>query len=120
MSGIPILLEGSGLTVLVVGGGAVAVRKASAFVAAGARVRVVARQPSPEMRDLAGSPAVTLVERASERGDIGDAALVIAATSERATNAMVAADGRAAGRLVNVADAPDEGSFAKQNSGTLC
>jgi siroheme synthase-like protein len=112
VSGVPILVEGGALTVLVVGGGAVAVRKASAFVAAGATVRVVALEPSPAMRDLAGSAAVALIERAYERGDIGDAALVIAATSDRAANAAIAADGRAAARLVNVADAPEEGSFA--------
>ena len=112
MSGVPILVEGGALTVLVVGGGAVAVRKASAFAAAGATVRVVALEPSPAMRELAGAAAVALVERAYEQGDIGDASLVIAATNDRATNAAVAADGRAAARLVNVADAPDEGSFA--------
>jgi len=112
VSGVPILVEGGALTVLVVGGGAVAVRKASAFAAAGATVRVVALEPSPAMRELAGAAAVALVERAYEQGDIGDASLVIAATNDRATNAAVAADGRAAARLVNVADAPDEGSFA--------
>jgi len=98
--------------VLVVGGGPVAVRKAAAFVAAGASVRVVAMEPSPAMRDLAQTSGVGLVERAYERGDIGDALLVIAATNDRATNAEVAADARASGRLVNVADAPDVGSFA--------
>ena len=112
MSGVPILVEGSALVVLVVGGGPVAVRKAAAFVAAGASVRVVAMEPSPAMRDLAQTSGVGLVERAYERGDIGDALLVIAATNDRATNAEVAADARASGRLVNVADAPDVGSFA--------
>jgi siroheme synthase-like protein len=112
VSGVPILVEGAALTVLVVGGGPVAVRKAAAFAAAGASVRVVALAPSPAMRDLARVTGVALDERAYERGDIGDALLVIAATSDRATNAAVAADARAATRLVNVADAPDEGSFA--------
>ena len=112
MSGVPILVEGSALVVLVVGGGPVAVRKAAAFVAAGASVRVVAMEPSPAMRDLAQTSGVGLVERAYERGDIGDALLVIAATNDRATNAAVAADARTSGRLVNVADAPDVGSFA--------
>ena len=112
MSGVPILVEGAALRVLVVGGGAVAVRKAAAFVAAGASVRIVALEPSPAMRELARATGVALVERAYERGDIGDALLVIAATNDRTTNAAVAGDARAAARLVNVADAPDEGSFA--------
>ena len=64
MSGVPILLEGSALTVLVVGGGAVAVRKAAAFAAAGAAVRVVARAPSAAMRELAEGGGVVLQVRA--------------------------------------------------------
>ena len=122
MSGIPVLLEGSALTVLVVGGGPVAVRKASAFAAAGASVRVVARDPSPAMRELARAHDLALSERGYEPADLGDAMLVIAATNDRAVNAAIAADGRAASRLVNVADAPDEGSFATlatHRAGTL-
>ena len=112
MSGVPILLEGSALTVLVVGGGAVAVRQAAAFAAAGAAVRVVARAPSAAMRELAEGGGVVLQVRAYARDDIGDAALVIAATNDRATNAEVADDAHASSRLVNVADAPETGSFA--------
>ncbi|HKH93628.1 MAG TPA: NAD(P)-dependent oxidoreductase [Gemmatimonadaceae bacterium] len=112
MSGLPILVEGSALTVLVVGGGAVAVRKAAAFAGAGATIRVVAREMSAEMRALAQSDRVTLEERAYTAADIGDSMLVIAATDDRSVNAAIAAKARAARRLVNVADAPDEGSFA--------
>ena len=122
MSGIPILLEGSALTVLVVGGGPVAVRKASAFVAAGASVRIVSRDPSPAMRELARTHELKLDERSYEPGDVGDAVLLIAATNDRTVNAAIAADGRASSRLVNVADAPDAGSFATMathRAGTL-
>ena len=112
MSGVPILVEGAALSVLVVGGGPVAVRKTAAFAAAGATVRIVALDPSAAMRNLVQASGATLVERAYVRDDIGDAALVIAATNDRAVNAAVAADARASSRLVNVADAPAEGSFA--------
>ena len=112
MSGVPILVEGAALSVLVVGGGPVAVRKAAAFAAAGATVRIVALDPSAAMRDLVQGSGATLVERAYVRDDIGDAALVIAATNDRAVNAAVAADARASARLVNVADVPADGSFA--------
>jgi precorrin-2 dehydrogenase / sirohydrochlorin ferrochelatase len=122
VSGIPVLLEASTLAVLVVGGGAVALRKAAAFATAGARVRVVARELSPEMRELVRARGLTLHERAYEPGDVEDASLVIAATNDRAVNAAIAADARASSRLVNVADAPDEGSFATMathRAGTL-
>jgi len=112
VSGVPILVEGASLSVLVVGGGAVAARKAAAFAAAGASVRIVALEPSLAIRDLARTSGAELVERAYERGDIANASLVIAATSDRAANAAIALDARDAARLVNVVDAPGEGSFA--------
>jgi siroheme synthase-like protein len=48
----------------------------------------------------------------SYRADhIADATLVIAATDSRDVNAQVAADAHSAGKLVNIADFPDEGNF---------
>ena len=112
MSGFPLLVEGAALPVLVVGGGPVAVRKANALAASGAKVRVVARAATPEMRALADAGHVVLDERSYESQDIGDAVLVVAATNDRATNAAVADDARRLHRLVNVADAPETGTFA--------
>jgi siroheme synthase-like protein len=112
VSGFPLLVEGAALPVLVVGGGPVAVRKAHMLAASGALVRVVARSATPEMRALAEAGRVALDERPYETPDIGDAVLVVAATNDRATNATVADDARRLHRLVNVADAPDTGTFA--------
>jgi siroheme synthase-like protein len=112
VSGLPILVEGTALRALVVGGGAVATRKAAALAEVGASVRVIAIAPSGDMRVLADAGRVTLLERAYERGDIGDALLVVAATDDRAVNALVADHARDANRLVNVADRPDTGTFA--------
>jgi siroheme synthase-like protein len=122
VSGLPILVEGSAVRVLVVGGGTVASRKVAVLIEAGARVRVVAPRVADAMRAIADDGRVELIARRYERGDIGDAQLVVAATDDRAVNAAVATDARAAGRLVNVADAPAEGSFATMathRSGTL-
>jgi siroheme synthase-like protein len=112
VSGVPILVEGTALRVLVVGGGSVAVRKAAALMQSGARLRVVAPLLSDAMRALANEGSAVLIERRYAPGDIGDAQLVVAATDDPAVNAAVSADARAANRLVNVADAPAEGSFA--------
>ena len=111
MSALPVVLEGSAVTALVVGGGAVATRKARALAEAGAAVRVVAPEMSAAMRELAAGFPLALAEREYEPGDVADATLVIAATSSRAVNARVAADAHRLRRLVNVADAPEEGSF---------
>lgn len=122
MSGIPLLVEASGLRVLVVGGGAVAARKATAFCEAGANVRVVSPAAGDEILDLARAGKLALVSRMFVAGDVGDAELVIAATSDRATNAAVADEARAVRCLVNVADAPEEGHFvtmATHRSGEL-
>jgi siroheme synthase-like protein len=111
VSGLPILIEGSAVLALVVGGGTVASRKAAVLIEAGAHVRVVAPRVALAIRALADAGRIELVERRYERGDIGDAQLVIAATDDRAVNASVTADAQLAGRLVNVADRPADGSF---------
>jgi len=112
VSGVPLLIEAAALPALVVGGGPVAVRKASTLAAAGAMVRVVARDASAEMRALAEAGRVVLDERSYDAADISDAVLIVAATNDRATNAAVADDARRLHRLVNVADAPESGTFA--------
>lgn len=112
MSGFPILIEGAAVRALVVGGGAVAVRKAMALLESGAHVRVVAPEIAEPLRDHVTGGRLELITRTYSPSDIGDAQLVVAATDDRTVNAAVAADARAAGRLVNVADAPADGSFS--------
>jgi siroheme synthase-like protein len=113
VSAYPLMLDGAQLSALVVGGGAVATRKVRALLAAGARVRVVAPQVVDALSSLAEGPGgarLSIELRGYESGDVGDAQLVIAAADRRDVNAVVTADARALGRLVNVADAPDEGN----------
>ena len=112
MSGVPILVEARDVRVLVVGGGTVAARKARALAEAGATVRVVSPAAADEICEMARDGVLELVSRTFVAGDVLDAQLVIAATNDRATNAAVAAEARDAHRLVNVVDAPEEGSFA--------
>ena len=113
MSAYPLMLDGARLEALVVGGGAVATRKVRGLLDAGARVRVVAPDVSDDLAALAtAGPRLTIERRAYAAGDAGHALLVIAATDHRDVNARVAADAHALGRLVNVADAPDEGNCA--------
>jgi len=111
VSAYPLMLDGAQLRALVVGGGAVALRKTRGLRAAGASVRVVAPALDDALAALAaGDAMVSAARRPYAPGDIADAALVVAATGDRAVNARVAADARAAGRLVNVVDAPAEGN----------
>jgi siroheme synthase-like protein len=112
VSGIPILVEAAALRVLVVGGGVVASRKARALVEAGAHLRVVSPELGAEMQQLVAEHGVVVERHPYAVGDLRDVELVIAATNNRSVNAMVARDARSAHRLVNVADRPEEGSFA--------
>ena len=113
MSGYALMLSDRSVRALVVGGGAVAARKVAALLPHAAHVRVVAPAPSGALERLAASApdALELLRRPYQSGDIGDAQLVFAATGVREVNARVAADARALRRLVNVADAPEEGTF---------
>jgi siroheme synthase-like protein len=105
------MLHGDAIEALIVGGGAVAARKARALLAAGAHVRVVASEIGAEVRALADSHSrLHLEQRPYADGDVGSAQLVVAATSDRAVNRRVADDGHAAHRLVNVADDPARGN----------
>jgi len=112
VSGVPILVEASGLRVLVVGGGAVATRKAKQFAQAGAVVRIVAPKLDEELEHLVVERGLAVERRPYESADIGDAQLIIAATDDRTVNADVARDADAGSRLLNAADHSDDGNFA--------
>ena len=112
MSTLPILVEGVGLCVLVVGGGNVATRKARQFARAGALVRIVAPALDAALEELVLEYAMIVDRRPYEAGDIGDAQLVIAATNERTVNAAVARDALSAHRLLNAAYHSTDGNFA--------
>lgn len=112
MSGVPILVEASGLRVLVVGGGAVATRKAKQFAQAGAVVRIVAPKIDEELEHLVVERGLAVERRPYESADIGDAQLIVAATDDRTVNADVARDADAGSRLLNAADHSDDGNFA--------
>jgi siroheme synthase-like protein len=104
------MLDGAALSAVIIGGGAVAARKATALVAAGATVRVVAPNVVTELEALARDTSIELIRDRYEKRHIGDAGLVIAATNDHTVNAEVAVDAKSLGRLVNVASDPAAGN----------
>ena len=111
MSAYPLVLEGSRLIALVVGGGRVALRKITALLESGARVHVVAPRIDSGIEALqAQSGSLRITREPYDPGQLGDALLVIAATSDPRLNAQIAEDARIRGRLVNVVDAPELGN----------
>jgi uroporphyrin-III C-methyltransferase/precorrin-2 dehydrogenase/sirohydrochlorin ferrochelatase len=85
----PLLLDLTGRRAVVVGGGAVALRRVRGLLEAGASVTVVAPSTVPELSPEQG---VSLVRRAYETGDLEGAWLAHACTSDPAVNAAVAAE----------------------------
>ncbi len=111
MSNYPITLVDLESGAVVVGGGAVATRKARGLLDAGARVVVIAPQFTRELDDLARDSRVTLIRRAYQPGDLREARVVIAATDDPQVNQAVYAEARARGILVNVVDDPAHCAF---------
>jgi siroheme synthase-like protein len=107
----PIALDLTGRPCLVVGGGAIALRKVSALVEAGARVMVVSPWLTPALLRLATEAPLSWRPREYMAGDAAGFVLVMVATDDRAVNAAVAAECRERGIWVNCADDPDRCDF---------
>jgi uroporphyrin-III C-methyltransferase / precorrin-2 dehydrogenase / sirohydrochlorin ferrochelatase len=88
VTGLPLLLDVGGRRVVVVGGGAVAGRRARTFAEAGADVVVIAPTLSAEAR----SAAATTHQREFATGDLDGAWLAVCATDNPAVNEAVAAE----------------------------
>jgi uroporphyrin-III C-methyltransferase/precorrin-2 dehydrogenase/sirohydrochlorin ferrochelatase len=106
----PLFLRLRDKDVLVVGAGAVAERKIEELVHAGARVRVVAIDATDAVKALAREGKVSLAERAFEPADIGQAWLVVAATSEASVQREVCALAEASRIFAIAIDDPPNGS----------
>src|SRR5947207_14906635 len=100
----PIMLDLTNRQIVIIGGGAVAARKASGVIAAGAtRVRVISTDFCKAMPDR--------IERISEAYSpphLDEADLVFAATNNTAVNEQIVQDARARKILVCRADNDDE------------
>ncbi|MCU0918520.1 MAG: bifunctional precorrin-2 dehydrogenase/sirohydrochlorin ferrochelatase [Planctomycetes bacterium] len=107
MAKYPIFLELGGRRVVVVGGGAVAVRKATSLLEAGARLVVVAYQASDAIADLCTRHGAELIRARYAKQYIAEAVLVIAATDDRKVNEQVYRDCQELEIPCNVVDVPE-------------
>ena len=100
----PAFLDLRGKSALVVGGGAVALRKVQQLLSCSARIRLVSPQVTEAVSRLGSS--IDLVLRPWEAADLDGVWIAFAATDDSAVNTQVAREARARGILVNVADTP--------------
>jgi precorrin-2 dehydrogenase/sirohydrochlorin ferrochelatase len=109
----PVFIRLEGLNCLVVGGGAVAGRKVRGLLAAGARIRIVAPDLTPDLRAILDETReqITWAGRPFRQEDIDDATLVFAATNDPVLNEKICLACREKGILVNAATGPESGTF---------
>lgn len=107
----PVLLDVSRLRVLVVGGGAVALRKVRGLVDAGARPEIVSPEIHPELEALVRAYRLLWQARRYESSDVLDMSLVFAATGSAEVNQAVALDADENQIPVNVADDGEGSTF---------
>jgi len=107
----PVFLQLEGMTALVVGGGAVARRKVETLLEFGAKVSIVSRELTPELRTLVDRGDIRFLGQEMEDLFLNDVSLIIAATDDPALNHRVSQAARARGLLVNAVDQPADCTF---------
>lgn len=107
MAKYPIFLEMGGRRAVVIGGGAVAVRKSQTLLAAGARLVVVAKETDDALTAICQSSNAELIRSRYSKDYLAGAVLAIAATNDAKLNRQIYKDCQELEILCNVVDAPE-------------
>ena len=107
----PIFLDLEGRECLVVGGGAVALRKVRNLFACAAKIKVIAPEICSDLQHIAEHHGVTLIRRKFEERDLDGVFMVFSATDKEDVNAEIARMCRERAILVNIVDEPDACTF---------
>ncbi len=111
MDFLPIFLNIKGARCVVVGGGAVAARKAGLLAGCGAQVVIVAPELGETLVAERADGRIRHIAAPFEPSHLDGATLAIAATDDRATNEAVSREAQARAIPVNVVDSPELCSF---------
>ena len=110
MGYFPLDINLAGVGVLVAGGGRVGERKIKKLLRAGARVRLISPDLTPELECLVADGLVSC-EPSLKPEFLNDVLLVVVATSDEAFNIRLAKLAKERNLLVNVADNPELGNI---------
>ncbi|MBQ0822710.1 uroporphyrinogen-III C-methyltransferase [Microvirga sp. HBU67558] len=115
---LPLFVDLAGRSILVVGGSDGIAWKAELLAAAGGTVRIVAENPSPELRSVVRNDPtrLTLMRRSWREADLAGVSVAIADIEDRQDAANFAEAARRHGALVNVVDKP---AFCDFQFGTI-
>ncbi|GHD63458.1 siroheme synthase CysG [Jeongeupia chitinilytica] len=111
MDYFPLFLDLQRQPCLIVGGGDVALRKATLLRSAGAALTIVSPELVPQLAQWRDAGELVHQPRTFSRNDVADMRLVIAATDDEQVNAQVHAECEARNILVNVVDTPEKCRF---------
>ena len=103
----PMFIKLEGKQVLVVGAGKVGESKIEGVLETGARIRVVAREATPAVREWAREGKIELELRPFVPADLDGAFLAVVATSSRTLNERIYHEAQQRRVLCNVVDVPD-------------
>jgi precorrin-2 dehydrogenase / sirohydrochlorin ferrochelatase len=103
----PMFLKLDGRQSLVIGAGRVGEPKIGGLLETGARIRVVALDASPAVREWARAGRIDLELRAFSPEDLDGAFLTVVATNSRTLNERIYREAQRRGVLCNVVDVPD-------------
>ena len=103
----PMFLKLEGKQCLVVGAGKVGEPKIAGLLETGARIRIVAIEASPSVREWARAGLLELELRPFNASDLEGAFLAVVATNSRNLNERVYLEAQSRGVLCNVVDVPD-------------
>jgi len=105
------LIDLSNRKCIVIGGGAVALRKVEGLLAGNADVTVISPALVEGLAELHAAGKIAVIAREFREEGLDAAWLVIAATDDREVNHAAAAGAMRRGQLVNVVDDPEHSNF---------
>ena len=111
MDHLPVFINLRQKPCLVVGGGDIALRKVNLLLKAQAKIKCISPEFCNGLIDLSKENTLDLIEKRFESSDIDNQSIIIAATNDDKTNAIVSSLAHESGIPINVVDSPNLSSF---------